>query len=614
MLRYNLYSESEMSSTRSSWLNVMPICVATLMMTASINVRAQGNLADRPKLRILNAGEQVVEVFWLAPGGQRIPNGKIEPGKDRIIGTTLGHRFVITDGRKESEVVSKVPVQAFRYDPSGKDGIPAFYTQIVYAHGYPICASARVDPYALKEAAYLADLMLAKRLDVREAMIASGSRLCILAHDEFTTDQPEWAWLANTPVAGFEGIPAKDYRDARARGMGGSRTDPYCSCAEENLLAYEDDPYAAECIFIHEFAHNIHLRGMVNVDPTFDSRVKAAYDAAMIAGLWKGKYASVNHHEYFAEGVQSWFDDNRENDHDHNHVNTRAELLDYDPVLAELCREVFGDTELKYTKPATRLTGHLEGYDPDKAPKFEWPERLRKAKDSIRAAAVKRSDAAAAKPTGDRFDPFVRKIEGWKVHVDPALLDGEYREEGARALAMLANHLQRIKILVPSGPLGRMQRLEFWIEQSHPTLKSKQYHPSRDWLVENGHDPRLEKKVHIPQARDLFSREQMLKHPAVILHELAHAYHDQFLGFDHPEIVAAFARAQLAGKYQSVLDHKGVKVRHYALSNQKEYFAEGTEAFFYRNDFYPFVRAELKEHDPELFALLSDIWEKTTPP
>lgn len=567
---------------------------------------------DRPTLRILNAGPNPVEVLWLAPDGQRVPNGTVEPGKDRIIGTSLGHRFVVVDGKTEVEVISKVPVQAFRHDSTAKDGIPAFYTRVVYAQGYPICASAKVNPYALKEAAYLADLMLAKRPDVRKAMITSGSRLCILGHDEFTTDQPEWAWLGDTPVAGFEGIPAKDYRDARARGMGGSRTDPYCSCAEENLLAYEGDPYSDECIFIHEFAHNIHLRGMVNVDPTFDSRVKAAYDAAMNAGLWKGKYASVNHHEYFAEGVQSWFDDNRENDHDHNHVDTRAELVAYDPTLAELCREVFGDTVLKYTKPATRLTGHLEGYDPDKAPKFEWPERLKEARGVIRAAADKRSadaDAADANPTGALFDPVVRDIEGWKVHVDPALLDGEHREVGSRALAMLANHLQRIKILVPSGPLEKMQRLEFWIEQSHPTLKSKQYHPSRDWLVGNGHDPRLEKKVHIPQARDILSREQMLKHPAVILHELAHAYHDQVLGFDHPEIVAAFARAQIAGNYQVVLDHKGGKVRHYALSNHKEYLAEGTEAYFYRNDFYPFVRAELKEHDPTLHDLLDKIWE-----
>ena len=28
------------------------------------------------------------------------------------------------------------------------------------------------------------------------------------------------------------------------------------------------------------------------------------------------------------------------------------------------------------------------------------------------------------------------------------------------------------------------------------------------------------------------------EHPAVVLHESAHAYHDQILGFDHPEIIA----------------------------------------------------------------------------
>ena len=586
----------------------LPLC-AVLLLIGGFNSGAQETLSDRPKLRILNAGPNPVEVFWLSPDGQSLSNGRIAPGKDRIIGTSLGHRFAIVDGEARTEVQSKVPVQAFRYDPGAKNGIPAFYTQVSYAQGYPICASARVNPYALKEATYLVDLMLAKRPDVREAMIASGSRLCILAHDEFTTDQPEWAWLGDTPVAGFESIPTKDYRDARARGMGGSATDPFCSCAEENLLAYEGDPYAAECILIHELAHNIHLRGMANVDPTFDPRVKTAYDAAMKAGLWRGKYAAVNHHEYFAEGVQCWFDNNRENDHDHNHVDTRVELMEYDPALAELCREVFGDTELKYTKPRTRLTGHLEGYEPAKAPKFAWPDRLKTAKEAIRAAAVNRSEEANATSLGVKFDPVEREIEGWKIHLDPALLEGEHREEGTRALTMLANHLQRISILVPAGPLAKLRQCEIWIEWNHPTLTSMQYHPGRDWLVKNGHDSRLTKKVHIPQAAALLSREQMLKHPAVILHELAHAYHDQVLGFDHPEIVAAFARAQLTGNYQSVLDYRGGKVRHYALSNHKEYFAEGTEAYFYRNDFYPFVRAELKEHDPALHDLLKSVWD-----
>jgi hypothetical protein len=315
-------------------------------------------------------------------------NRTLEPGQQASIKTTLGHRFSVAprEGGFQDEVISQVPVQAFRVG-----GVPPFYTQRIEAHGFAIVASDRVNPYALKEAAYLIDLMLAERSDVRKAMIQSGSRLCILAWDEYTTEQPEWEWLARNPVAGFPGIAATDYYDARARGMGGSQTDPFCSCGEENLLCYPGDPYLTENILIHELAHNIHLRGMVNVDPTFDSRVKAAYRSAMQEGLWKGKYASVNHHEYFAEGVQSWFDNNRQDDHDHNHVDTREELVEYDVRLAGLCREVFGETAFRYTKPPTRLSDHLQGYDPVKAPTFVWPDRLKLAQAEILRQAQSRS-------------------------------------------------------------------------------------------------------------------------------------------------------------------------------------------------------------------------------
>ncbi len=266
------------------------------------------------------------------------------------------------------------PPETLQLDP--------FYQKYVSANGYPIVGSANVSDYALKEAAYLVNMMLAKRADVREAMIKGGSRLVVMSHDEFTTDVPEHSQMA-----------PKDFWDARARGLGGSRTDPVCSCGAENLLGFEGDPYSTECILIHEFAHNIHLRGMVVVDPTFDDRLKEAYERAMQAGLWKTKYASMNHAEYFAEGVQSWFNNNRPPDHDHNHVDTREELREYDPGLAALCEEVFGDTELVYSKPETRLTGHLEGYDPAAAPKFVWPERVRRAQEAIREKARSRGQS-----------------------------------------------------------------------------------------------------------------------------------------------------------------------------------------------------------------------------
>ncbi len=276
-------------------------------------------------------------------------------------------------GTKSEELRVTAPPAELEFDP--------FYEKYVSATGYPVVSSAKVDDYALKEAGYLINIMLAKRPDVRDAMIASGSRMVVMAHDEFTTDVPEQRHMK-----------PKNFWDARARGLGGSQRDPLCSCGEENLLGFDGDPYAAENILIHEFAHNMHLRGLVNVDPTFDERLEEAYDQAMEAGLWKGKYASINHHEYFAEGVQSWFSNNRQDDHDHNHVNTREELIEYDPGLAAICEEVFGDTELVYTKPATRLHGHMAGYDPATAPTFEWPEGVREAQRKIREDAKRRSE------------------------------------------------------------------------------------------------------------------------------------------------------------------------------------------------------------------------------
>ncbi len=281
-----------------------------------------------------------------------------------------------------SFLLASLPATAAEYivsAPPAEMKLDPFYQKYTSASGYPIVSSANVNDYALKEAAYLVDMLLAKRPDVREAMIKSGSRLIVMGCEEYTTHVPEHSHLK-----------PKDFWDARARGLGGSQHDPVCSCGEENLLCFQGDPYFTENILIHEFAHNIHLRGMVNVDKSFDDRVKKAYDTAMKAGLWKGKYASTNHHEYFAEGVQSWFDNNRENDHDHNHVNTREELQAYDVELAKLCEEVFGDTKLVYARPATRLNGHLAGYDPAKSPKFVWPERLQQAKQDIQAKARKR--------------------------------------------------------------------------------------------------------------------------------------------------------------------------------------------------------------------------------
>ena len=252
-------------------------------------------------------------------------------------------------------------VEAFELDP--------FYAKHLDAGGIPILASARVNDYALFEARYLIDRMLAGREDLRTAIAEQKVRFAIMAPSEFTTDVPEHSDLS-----------PPGYWDRRARGLGATRQRPCVSCGEENLLGYPGDPYAAENILIHEFAHVVHEMGLRRVDETFQPRLSATYRAAMEAGLWEGKYAATNPSEYWAEGVQSWFDTNRVNDHDHNHVDTREELREYDPGLAALIEEVLGDPAWRYVRPRDRAEpAHLEGYDASAAPRFVWPERVLEA-------------------------------------------------------------------------------------------------------------------------------------------------------------------------------------------------------------------------------------------
>jgi cyclophilin family peptidyl-prolyl cis-trans isomerase len=239
-----------------------------------------------------------------------------------------------------------------------------FYQKYVSAGGLPVVGSSNVTDFALLEAAWIVGQMLTNRPDILQAMASNHTRLAVMAYNEFTTDIPEHSRLQS-----------RIFWDRRARGLGATPRAPAVSCGEENLLAYPRDPYSTENICVHEFAHAIHEMGMNSVDATFDRRLRQAHRNATNQNLWKGTYAFTNPHEYWAEGAQSWFDNNRENDALHNHVNTRAELKAYDTGLARLCQEVFGDIPWRYQKPMERPAeqrAHLRGLVAANAPVFHW--------------------------------------------------------------------------------------------------------------------------------------------------------------------------------------------------------------------------------------------------
>ncbi len=231
------------------------------------------------------------------------------------------------NNRREVELVPQSVRAKFDLEP--------FYQKHVDAGGLPVLGSANVSNAALQEAAYLIDQMLANREDVRQELIKRRVRFVVMAPTEMTTDVPEQAHMDS------------EYWDRRARGLGGR----ICSCGEENLRNLPDDRYADENILIHEFAHTIHNYGLRRLDANFNAHLKSLYDDAMQNGLWKDTYAATNAEEYWAEGVQSYFDCNAApRRRVHNHVDTREELQEYDPQLFELIDESFKNPEWRYKR------------------------------------------------------------------------------------------------------------------------------------------------------------------------------------------------------------------------------------------------------------------------
>ncbi len=223
------------------------------------------------------------------------------------------------------------------------------------------------------------------------------------------------------------------------------------------------------------------------------------------------------------------------------------------------------------------------------------------------------AEPAKAPPPYDSLAAYAeQELDGWKVLVNRRVLAEENKELRDQTLRLLDDHLYRVTRVVPAEALAKLRKVPIWVELAHPLHPCMCYHPSADWLRSHGMNPQKAGAVELSNCRNFLKWTQ--EQPWMVLHELAHAYHDGVLSFDNAEIKACYDAALQAKTYESVLDCRGRKRRHYALTNEMEYFAEATEAYFGTNDFYPFVRAELKVHDPRMYDLLEKVWGVRKPP
>ncbi len=207
----------------------------------------------------------------------------------------------------------------------------------------------------------------------------------------------------------------------------------------------------------------------------------------------------------------------------------------------------------------------------------------------------------------------VRELTGWKLHVHPDLLQKD-ASVTQRAIELLQKQLEEIVRLVPPAAVTELRKVPLYFSPPYPgTPQRAEYHPGAQWLREHGRDPAMAKGVEFTNTA-IFEQE-MTRMPNVAFHELSHAYHDRVLpdGFKNAGLLALYAAAKASGSYEKVARRNGrgrpdSVERAYGMRSVAEYFAENSEAYFVGNDFYPFVRSELKQHDPAVQEALARLW------
>ena len=315
---------------------------------------------------------------------------------------------------------------------------PAFFKKATLVQNILIATSANVSDFTHREAAYQFDMVMKTIRPEIAQRIRDKQVLCVLVgHKELTSDVPLFVsdktgkeldfynWrqrgflttkngrpvvlFAEEDVMEYEGGMQlesilihefghviqgagfdKDlnarvkaaYENAKAKGI---YNDGYAaqkfrrvtSEAPVSLLdalakSFPDQPpaFLRACLD----GSDIHVNGR---PVRADAKVTAKDKVLIVFGGPKQCYALVSAAEYWAEGVQDWYDTNRTMDHDHNHIHTRAQLKAYDPELAKLCAEVLGDSDWRFVSPRSRAgQGHLVGYNPATAPKVVKLEHI----------------------------------------------------------------------------------------------------------------------------------------------------------------------------------------------------------------------------------------------
>lgn len=189
-------------------------------------------------------------------------------------------------------------------------------------------------------------------------------------------------------------------------------------------------------------------------------------------------------------------------------------------------------------------------------------------------------------------------VSGWNVYFS-SHFDQKPRDR-SRILGKLNTQMAFLASVLSEQHLKTLYKADFWVESGDHYRVLGRYFGSKGMIYQEELNPQKLKDV------EIFGSFARKPYPSLVLHELAHVYHDRKLRRkDHKieRMYDAFEAAMPGAK-----DRCGKVTKAYALKNHHEFFASFTEAFFYKTCGYPYDRRTIQERHPDMYAFLVETW------
>lgn len=218
--------------------------------------------------------------------------------------------------------------------------------------------------------------------------------------------------------------------------------------------------------------------------------------------------------------------------------------------------------------------------------------------------------------TGDAPGYTKQIIEGFSVHVSKEAATADASGFERKPADVLGHELKSVAKALPKRHLDFAKSLPVWVEWDEKMplpgnmgfASAAYFGGPQAVLLPEGRDSPKFRTVTVLSLSRLTALHQPQNDYAgsVLLHEFAHAVHDQQVGRD--------GIANITAAYKQAMERKLYEKSLYACANEAEFFAEISCAYFDRLPYFPRNRAELKKLDPVSFKMLDAIWASPTRP